>query len=48
LETRIEKATHIRADDTPDSVKVRLGVTIQKYDLVDIDILLAKWYEKKN
>jgi hypothetical protein len=38
----------IRADGTPNSVKARAGVTIQKYDLVDVDILFDKWCEKKN
>jgi hypothetical protein len=44
----LKKPLAIRADDTPDSMKARAGVTIQKYDPVDVDILLAKWCEKKN
>jgi hypothetical protein len=44
----LKKPLAIQADDTPDSVKARAGVTIQKYDPVDVDILLAKWCEKKN
>jgi hypothetical protein len=44
----LKKPLAIQADDTPDLVKARAGVTIQKYDPVDVDILLAKWCEKKN
>jgi hypothetical protein len=45
---KLKKPLTIRADDTPNSVKVRAGVTILKYDPVDVDILLAKWCKKKN
>jgi hypothetical protein len=38
----LKKPFAIRADDTPDSVKARARVTIQKYDSVDADILLEK------
>jgi hypothetical protein len=38
----------IRANDTPDSVKARAETIIQKYEQVDVDILLEKWCEKKN
>jgi hypothetical protein len=38
----------IRADDTPDLVKARAETIIQKYEQVDVDILLEKWCEKKN
>jgi hypothetical protein len=44
----LKKSFAIRADDIPDSVKARAGITIQKYNPVDVDILLAKWCEKKN
>ena len=44
----LKKPLTIRADDTPDSVKARAGGTIQKYDPVDVEILLEKWFEKKN
>jgi hypothetical protein len=45
---KLKKPLAIQADDTLDSVKARAGVTIQKYDPVDVDILLEKWCEKKN
>jgi hypothetical protein len=48
LATRIEKTLAIRADDTPDSMKARAATIIQKYEQVDVDILLEKWCEKKN
>ena len=38
----------IRADDTPDSMKVRVGATFQKYNPADMDIFLKKWCDKKN
>ena len=44
----LKKPLAIWVYDTPNSVKARTRVTIQKYDLVDVDILLAKWREKKN
>ena len=44
----LKKPLAIRADDTLDSVKVRAATIIQKYDQVDVDILLEKWCEKKN
>jgi hypothetical protein len=48
LITRIEKPLAIRADESPDLVKARAATIIQKYDQVDVDILLDKWCEKKN
>ena len=38
----------IGADDTPNTVKARAGAILQKYDPVDVDILLDKWCDKKN
>ena len=38
----------IQANDTVDSVKVRAGAILQKYDLADVDVLLKKWCDKKN
>jgi hypothetical protein len=44
----LKKPLTIRTDDTPDSMKARAATIIQKYDQVDVDILLEKWCEKKN
>ena len=44
----LKKPLAIRADDTPDAVKVRVPTIIEKYDQVDVNILLQKWCEKKN
>jgi hypothetical protein len=44
----LKKPFAIRVNDTSNSGKARVRVTIQKYDQVDEDILLAKWCEKKN
>jgi hypothetical protein len=44
----LKKTLAIRADDTPNSVKARAATIIQKYEQVDVDILLEKWCEKKN
>jgi hypothetical protein len=38
----------IQADDTPATVKARAGQILQKYNLEDVDKLLAKWFDKKN
>jgi hypothetical protein len=45
---KLKKSLAIRANETPDSVKARVGQILQKYNPVDVDILLAKWCEKKN
>jgi hypothetical protein len=44
----LKKPLAIRADDTPDSVKARASRFMEKYEQVDVDILLHKWCEKKN
>jgi hypothetical protein len=44
----LKKSLSIRADDTPDSVKARAVIIIQKYEQMDVDILSEKWCEKKN
>ena len=44
----MKKPLAIRADDTPNAVKARAPTIIEKYDQVDVDILLQKWCEKKN
>ena len=44
----LKKSLAIRAGDTPDLVKARAGETHQKYDPVDMNILLEKWCDKKN
>jgi hypothetical protein len=38
----------IRADDTPDTVKARAGAILEKYNPMDVDILLKKLCDKKN
>jgi hypothetical protein len=40
---KLKKPLAIQADDTPDSVKARAATIIQKYEQVDVDILLGKW-----
>ena len=44
----MKKPLAIRADDTPNAMKARAPTIIEKYDQVDVDILLQKWCEKKN
>jgi hypothetical protein len=44
----LKKPLAIGADDTLDSVKARAVTIIEKYEQVDVDILLEKWCEKKN
>jgi hypothetical protein len=44
----LKKPLAIQADETPNLVMARARVTLYKYNPMDVDILLAKWYEKKN
>jgi hypothetical protein len=46
--TKLKEPLAIRADDTPDSVKARALTIIEKYEQVDVDMLLQKWCEEKN
>ena len=44
----LKKPVVIQANDTPNSLKARAEKILQKYDPVDVDILLARWCDKKN
>jgi hypothetical protein len=44
----LKKPFAIQVDDTPDSVKARRTSVIQKFEQVEVDILLEKCCEKKN
>jgi hypothetical protein len=42
----LKKKLQIQAGDTPATVRVRAGQILQKYDLKDVEKLLAKWCDK--
>jgi hypothetical protein len=45
----LKDALKIQPDDTPDTVKVRMGQNfINNYDPCDLEVLLDKWCDKKN
>jgi hypothetical protein len=45
----LKKPLNIQEDDTPETVRVRMGlIFLESYDPLDLEVLLVKWCEKKN
>jgi hypothetical protein len=45
----LKRPLNIQNDDTSETMKARMGLNfLDHYDPLDLEVLLAKWCEKKN